>query len=294
MRTIFLDKTAIHFPSEMNECTPRQVELMMMMIHQKFDVRLAKFNLLMGFFRHNWALLWLFFKNDTLKPLLNYVTFGQFTFTQKTLTEAQLTDLLRVSFDFIQDKETHLTKQLFPKIQLQKAWYFWTLKTLYGPTDELRNIVFKEFIPLDFMYLMYVKTQEVNYLNKLCAILYRLKNQEFMDDESIEQRAELMNHLAISKRLAIFEFVHGCRQSFINKYEYLFPKPSEGTKKKEEFTFDSIVNQYEVWQSIPAEFANKPDEITTQENVKLHTVLQFLNHKAKKNKELEEELARRK
>jgi hypothetical protein len=294
MRTIFLDKTAIHFPSELNECTPRQIELMMTLTHQKFDVQLAKFNLLMGFFHRNWALLWLFFKNDTLKPLLNWFTFGQFTFIQKTLTEAQLTDLLRISFDFIQDKETHLTKQLFPKIQLQKAWYFWTHQTLYGPADELKNINFKEFIPLDFMYLMYIKTQDSIYLNKLCAILYRPQHQEFVDDESIEQRAELMNHLSISKRLAIFEFVHGCRQSFIDKYEFLFPKPSTGTEKKEEFTFESIVNQYKVWQSVPAEFADKPNDISTQENVKLHTVLQFLNHKAKKNKELEEELARRK
>lgn len=294
MRTIFLDKTAIHFPSEMNECTPRQIELMMILINQKFDIQLAKFNLLMGFFRHNWALLWLFFKNDTLKPLLNWITFGIFSFTQKTLTEAQLTDLLRVSFDFIQNKENHLTKQLFPKIQLQKAWHFWNRKTLYGPTDDLKNITFKEFVPLDFMYLMYIKTQEVSYLNKLCAIIYRPQHQDFVDDESIEQRAESMNHLAISKRLAIFEFVHGCRQSITDKYEDLFPKPSESSKKKEEFTFDSIVNQYQVWQSVPAEFADKPDDITTQENVKLHIVLQFLNHKAKKNKELEEELARRK
>jgi hypothetical protein len=294
MKTVFLNKTAIHFPSDLNECTPRQLELMMTLTHQKMGIHLAKFNLLMGFFRHNWALLWLFFKNDIVIPCLDFITFGKFTFTQNTLTEAQLIDLLRISSEFIQDKETYLTKQLFPKIQLQKSWHFWTRKTLYGPQDELQNILFKEFIPLDFMYLMYIKTREVSYLNKLCAILYRPCNQAFIDDESINQRAELMNHLAITKRLAIFEFVHGCRQSFINKYEYLFPKKNSDGTEKEEFTLDSIINQYHTWQAVPAEFADKPDEINTQENVKLHTVLRFLNHKAKKNEELKEELARRK
>jgi hypothetical protein len=295
MVKLLLDKTPIDFPTKFNEFTAKQLEIVMAMYHHKIEIPNAKLEILKAFFFRNWRLLFLYFKNEKLIPILDKLTFGVFTFNQRIITEAELIDFIRLSSRFIFDSENLLTKQILPQITVSKGNFYHPKTTLIGPRDELINLTFEEFIPSDFMYRMYIKTQEEEYLNKLIAILYRPKAKQvngidrrepFIDDESIEQRANLIAHLPITQRLIIFGFYDGCQKELIEKNPDLFPK----TQGRAEFTTESVIASYQSWRSVPAEFADKPDDIRNQETVLLHTVFRFLNHKAKRNKEIKAEL----
>lgn len=296
MKINHLDKTPFQFPEELNELTARQLEIVIGFIHQNLEIKTAKFKIMNAFFYHNWAMLWLFFKNDTLIPFLDWVTFRVFTWTQKILGEESLIDMIYSASSFLFESENYLTKQLYPYLIIKLPKGFLTRKIkLYGPSSELIGITFKEFIVADFQYRMFTKTREEKHLNKLCAVLYRPLNQAFTDDDSIDLRAALIQDIPLVRKLAIFQFYDGCYKQLVENHPHLFPKPKpkEG-EKKTEVTITEIIKGYEMWKSVPAEFSEKPDEVAKQEEVQLHTVIRFLDHKAMQNQKLKEQAERKK
>ena len=293
MKTNHLDTVSFQFPEELNELTARQLEIIIGFIHQNLEIKTAKLKILNAFFYHNWAILWLFFKNDTIIPFLDWVTFGVFTWTQRSLGEGSLIDMIQSASSFLFESENYLTKQLFPCLNLKPKGILKRKINLYGPLSELIGFTFKEFIVADFQYRMYTKTRDEKHLNKLCAILYRPKNQAFNDDDSIDLRAALFESIYLVKKLAIFQFYDGCYKQIVDNHEHLFPKPKEG-KEKTEVTVTSIIAQYEIWKSVPAEFSDKPDEVSKQEDVSLHNVIRFLDHKAFQSEKLREQAERNK
>ena len=288
MKINHLDNVPFQFPEELNELTPRQLEIIIGFIHQNLEIKTAKLRIMNAFFYHNWAILWLFFKNDIIIPFLDWVTFGHLTWTQKSLGEGSLIDMIQSASSFLFESENYLTKQLYPTLTILRPKGYLTRKIkLYGPPSELIGITFKEFIVADFQYRMYTKTRDEKHLNKLCAILYRLQNEGFKDDDSIDLRAALFSDIPLTRKLAIFQFYDGCYKQLVDNHEHLFPKIKDDTKKTET-TVTSIIQQYEMWKSVPAEFSEKPDEVSKQEEVMLHNVIRFLDHKAMQNQKLKE------
>lgn len=287
-----LGNTPFSFPEEMNELTARQLQVIISFTFNKTDIKESKIEILKAFFYRNWGILWLFLKNEKLIPLIDFLTFGLFTFNQYVLGEGSLIDMIRSASSFLLESDSHFTKQLFPIIQVrEKRFSIWRQK-LFGPEDELKSITFKEFISLDFFYQLYAKNQEEKHLNKLCAIMYRPKNEAFKDDDSINKRAALFERVPFITKLCIFQFYDGCRKEIVENNEDLFPKKKE-TDTPKEITTDSIIEQYEMWKAVPAEFSDKPNDVSEQENVLLHQVISFLNHKAKRNEEIKQQLEKK-
>ncbi len=144
------------------------------------------------------------------------------------IAPAQMVDLLNTT-NFI-FKENTLTKNLLPLIG-----------SLYGPADGLKYTTIGEFAFAETMYLNYHKTKKVDYLNKLCAILYRPgkesnKEQGDIRDEfneyNIETRLPIVSKWTEAQKQATLLFYIGCREAKVKRYKEVFPTTYKKAKNK--------------------------------------------------------------
>lgn len=170
---------------------------------------------------------------------------------------APLVDLLKTS-DFI-FKENTLTHNLFPHIPLSifrrgvRGEALLKRNSLYGPSDELKNISLAEFSYADSFYLKYFKSKNTEDLDLMIACLYRPKQKEvdinseyFTGDirekfnkNTIEQRAAQIKKLHIKYKQAILLFYIGCRTYIVDSHPSVFPKDSK--QKASRFGYASLI-----------------------------------------------------
>lgn len=107
---------------------------------------------------------------------------------------------------------------------------------LIGPADKLANLTLAEFSFADRHFSNYMKTQDVNELNKLCAVLWRVPGKQLdVDDAGFKNDARIsFNSYAINKNSLRFKFTSirfklfvllyfwGCRNEFVKNYSHVF------------------------------------------------------------------------
>ena len=97
-------------------------------------------------------------------------------------------------FDFPPEL-TALLVQLFDSEPSGK-WFINHYEDLTGPLDYFRNICFAEFAFLDTYFMRYFETNDISFLDKGIASIYRYQNESFNPDEEIDSR-ELFNEVKI-------------------------------------------------------------------------------------------------
>lgn len=113
----------------------------------------------------------------------------------------------------------------------------WVLfRKMIGPADGLKNLTLAEFSFADFHFRQYMSTQDENELNKLCAVLWRVKGNKLdVNDVGFRNdKRSIFNSYAInenSKRYKwtskkykyfVLMFFWGCRNHFVKTYPSVF------------------------------------------------------------------------
>lgn len=105
--------------------------------------------------------------------------------------------------------------------------------TFHPPGDRLKNITIEEFSLADSLFVNYRKTQDVRYLDNLCATLYRRADGNELDIRKpfskilIEKEVRHFQKLSLKKKLAILYAFTGCRNIIATAHPHVFPQPKE-------------------------------------------------------------------
>jgi len=151
------------------------------------------------------------------------------------LNSRQVSGLLP-EIDWVFD-QLDITRNLLPKLKLQKRWY-------YGPADELKNMRFGEWCIADTLFVEYSKHSSDAILNRLTACLYRPQGtgndfipgketyrgdmREKFNDSLLDSRELLMAQLPAVVKKGIFLWFASCRQRLISTYDKVFEAPKPG------------------------------------------------------------------
>jgi hypothetical protein len=159
----------------------------------------------------------------------------------KHITASQFADILP-SLDFIHGKVDYNAD---PKTYF-KHWF----KKYVGPTKGLRTTSFDEFIYVDTLFTSMSKKKDLTIAYDIVGALYRPQRKdlaewklhsEYNGDEREEfnaLKAKEYGHnfrkwMSLYDAMAIVYFYWGWRNTYLLKYETLFPKPKEGEQPSE-------------------------------------------------------------
>lgn len=160
------------------------------------------------------------------------------------MTSSQITALCNL-FDFLfrvqeTDKgerkvsiDSHLTKNLIPTFKVSGVTYF-------GPSEKLFNITLSEFIHAETNLTRYKETKQVDYLDKVIAILYRPENPKYnpdspdfngdrripFNDHRFEERARKICRMNHNLKICIFLFYTGCQWWYQQQFPHVFSHKS--------------------------------------------------------------------
>jgi len=108
--------------------------------------------------------------------------------------------------------------------------------TYFPPANRLQNLTIKEFSFVDSLYYNWKKTQDVRFLDMLCATLYRTEGPKdpFSIDIRkpfnkifVEKDTPLLSGLPYFKKIAIAYCYEGSRNYIVKQYPHIFPKPEK-------------------------------------------------------------------
>jgi hypothetical protein len=138
-------------------------------------------------------------------------------------------------------KDLTLTKNPLPYIRIGLTKYI-------GVSDELKNIAFWEFVKADLHFQNYHKTNKIEHLNKLVAVLYRKRDKTMTpespdykgdlrqpyNDHNVAEREALFSKIPFEKKFAVYLFYAGCRRKIVETYPNIFPAgtPKKGGRKR--------------------------------------------------------------
>lgn len=159
--------------------------------------------------------------------------------------ESQYGLLQLVNFLF---EDSGPTKNLIPEIKLD----VFGINKLYGPSDLLKNVSFGEWIYADEYFTQFCKTNDIAFLDKLIAVLYRhysFKNTRTKEDKRSDFNETKINisSVAIARlkpaiKFAVFFFFAGCKQAISTRFPHVFVKK---TSSKPEGTGGSWLDVYD-------------------------------------------------
>jgi len=213
MNKLYLAKHVVEIPENWQELNREQILKITQVLHSKLSVREAQLRVLKILLKLTWNQRFLFrFRTD---------------FDQKNQM-LMLTDWVF--------EEVELLKNPFP-----------TLKKFRGPDDECRNLRFWEFCNADMMYMKFMQTKQIEYLDKLIAILWRREDKEIdlnspdyegdirerYSDYNLEHRIEKLSRIKQVKKQTILLFWHSCRKLIIENHPDVFDSKNNSGKKNE-------------------------------------------------------------
>ncbi len=181
-----------------------------------------------------------------------------------------------------------LTKQLLPEI-VCRVKLSPKREVLHGPAERFRNLTFAEFIYCDTLFSFFCKTNNIAYLDKLIACLYRTQRanhdptgptykgdirQDF-NEHLIDGRLPLIEPLPMYIKYAILAWYRGCRKELEQLYDRVFTETNQ--QKAAEGDWGDVL------LSLSGEKFG-PLEQTSQQRV--HTVFKEMQRQAREHEEL--------
>lgn len=130
----------------------------------------------------------------------------------------------------------------------------------YGPSKGLGNATMLELALADREYLRFLKTQKIEYLDRLIAVLYRERDPKKsttdptydgdlrfpVNDFTLSERAKIFKGLNIGTKLSVFYFFEGCRTRIVNdpSLHLVFNHPkAEEISKNQDLTWINLIIQ---------------------------------------------------
>lgn len=244
MHELRINNTVIHFPSEWDELTRPQLEVIAGL--SLMNLQEMQFKTMLLFHLGDVKVE----KEDAVRNPEDYSEILYKLKINKSssayLSAPQIADLAN-GFDFLFKRseskdekvsislDSQLTKNLIPYFTVEGSTY-------YGPSDKLFNVIFSEFIHAETNLQRFVATKEIKYLDQLIAILYRLQDSAYdadspdfkgdrrapFNDHHIEARAEKIHKLNHNVKLCIFLYYTGCQWWIQNQFPDVFSKKSKG------------------------------------------------------------------
>ncbi len=194
------------------------------------------------------------------------------------LDSEQVMSLLSLS-DFIV-KEQFLKTWIVPNISIRKGI---KKHVFYGPQSELRYMTIGEFAFVDSYYLLYEQTQNMDFADKLIAVLYRKKVsdkgdvRESFDERDVEKRARLIKPIRADLKRALIMNYSSVRKWIASQYPYVFPEPSDG----DDVSTDRK-NTIPQWNKVFVATSNgRLSDIDANTKVYLHTFMVFYDQELK-------------
>lgn len=137
---------------------------------------------------------------------------------------------------FLLEQESKLTINRFPSIRSG------ILKKLYGPSDAMGNSSFGEFIMADSYCMNYIRSEKVEWLDKLIACLYRPRKRKYnpsdvnfdgdvrekFNNNNLPSRLKQISRLDSELKHAILAYFIGCKNQFASTYRHLFTRGEGG------------------------------------------------------------------
>lgn len=219
MHTLYIGKKKYQLPSRWEELSRKQViRAAWLSAQQLSSVQLAK----------------LLFMVLTLSlPWYQRIRVQFFYLFQASIHERGdlvfLTRSLAEFTDFTTQKVKIIRGRFVPRFQF------------YGPASKLANCTFWEYVKAEQYFTAYMKSRDEEWLNKLIAVLYRLRSSRYdpnlhedirlpLIEASIPYRAKLIGSLPLPERIAILMWFDGCRQFIIKSFPLIYKKrdPQEG------------------------------------------------------------------
>lgn len=150
--------------------------------------------------------------------------------------------------------------------------------TFYGPDQRLRNSTIAEFAFADVCFYKYKQTNNIIWLNVLCASLYREANTTPTDidvrkpfvKEAVDKRADVFESFSLPTKLAIAYTYEGCRNHIQKTFPIIFP-PSQSAE--ETTTQQKYVSFGEI---IIDKIQGDPSKLKETNNVMLYTFLSIV------------------
>jgi len=121
---------------------------------------------------------------------------------------------------------------------LKQPWGYFREKELhnfFAPDDDMERHTFDHFIYADNEFTLFIVTQDVKYLARLAATLYRYNNEVVFEREKIEARGEYLLRKLKPWQLNLIYFTYAhIRESIVKRCRHLLPteEETEGAKPR--------------------------------------------------------------
>jgi hypothetical protein len=101
---------------------------------------------------------------------------------------------------------------------LNDPWYYFpSLKSLISPDEHMKRASFDHFIYADNEYSLYVATQDIKYLYRLVATIYRRPKDLHFDKEVVDVRAKAIEKKVHEWQLLLVFYTFTHIRAFVNK-----------------------------------------------------------------------------
>lgn len=108
-------------------------------------------------------------------------------------------------------------------------------KTFYAPGDRINNLTVDEFSHTEDLYLGWMRTQNIEFLHYLTAVLYRVKGKDgkrvLFDKTTLESDAKALSKIDKNRFYATLITYQGCREHLYAQFPIVFPKSTSKNPK---------------------------------------------------------------
>ncbi|WP_233898359.1 hypothetical protein [Tenacibaculum piscium] len=199
-------KKTINIPTSWNELSDYQLKKIASIMYLN-QSKLTEVRIFFTLLNIRW---WNFLKKKTARIVLRNVSLSE----------------LKKHYSFIYEnqKRTNFIKSFKAKN-----------KTFYAPGDRINNLTVDEFSHAEDLYLGWMRTQNIEFLHYLTAVLYRVKDKGgkriFFDKTTLDADVKHISKIDKNIFYAILVTYQGCREHLYSQFPIVFPKSTTKNPK---------------------------------------------------------------
>lgn len=274
MHQIYIsEKHNYTLPSRMDELTPAQLRKLMWVLSRPLkQIDKAKLIVLV---------------QSLSLPFWKRLRFQFFYFFTSSLEEKA--DILLCAESF--GKFDQFTGQKIEKIG-------GTFVQLYGPSAGLSNATFWEYVKAEKYFFNYVKTKDLDWLNKLVATLYRPKRKGYdrfthddiripLQDHALAYHIKIVEKTDLETKLAILKWFDSCRNALAKNFPMIFSSSKAQLNSSNPVEMLSQPSTGGGWIQLMSELSGSMDNYQKIAQTNLIIALTDISHRIKKSQELQ-------
>lgn len=156
------------------------------------------------------------------------------------------------------------------------------------PEMACTTICFGQYVQADEQLMLFVLTNDMKHLWKLCGILCRPSDEQAYSNNSDSWTNKVKRVFDKIDAYLILDFFLNSRELMQKRFPDLFPKQKSDAEEKT-ITFQDVKRQREAYDTKIVQYADKPSQKDEQWRTNAWTVLEFINYDINKAKQLHEQ-----